>query len=516
MFYFGLESDHFTQMLTQFDFGDSEPRFDEKLFGANPRFGVIQAETIKCGSKHLLIEKHTGSWCFLESKECDIFRSLDKKCLSDILITLPHSHKTDLPEFVARLYSRGLLEIDGRRFIEPDVFNNGPIFYSGGLFVIVPTERCNLACRYCSAKSSPLRQERMNWNVAKRAMDLIIGYVENRGIVEFAGGEAFLEIDLIERIVRYGRKAAEKAGVELKFGAQSNGTLLVRDLLQRIDDLGLSVNISLDGDKISNDMTRVFPGNRGTHEAIARTLTSMHEMGTTPAAICVISKANYQRLETILADYVKLGMDSIKLNPVSRHGRAVTEWDALALEPEEFLKVHVKYLDMALHEGCSVINENTAMMFKILGSKIHPYRCMRSQCGTGRDFMTFAPNGDVYPCPQTRVNSDFRLANVFEIDRLEGIWRGNAIISKLGERQVGKIPDCKECRFKRFCEAGCPISSYEHFGTTDAAHPWCNYYKRIYLELFQRLGEGSRLIDIFWPEAKIYDKRFFDDNGYDN
>jgi len=513
MFYFGLKNDNFTQMLTRFDFGDSEPHFDDKLFGANPRLGLIPAETIECGSKILLLEKHTGSWCLLEPMESDVFRSLDGKCLSDVVAKVPDSHKAELPEFVARLYSRGLLEIDGRRFIEPDVFNNGPIFCSGGLFVIVPTERCNLACRYCSAKSDPSRQERMDWAIAKRAMDLIIDYVPNRGIVEFAGGEAFLEIDLIERIVQYGRQAAEKAGKQLKFGAQSNGTLLVGNLLQRVQDLGLSVNISLDGDRVSNDMTRVFPGNRGTHAAITRTLTSMHEMGITPAAICVVSKSNYRRLDKVLAGYVKLGMDSIKLNPVSKHGRAMTEWDALALEPEEFLEVHVKYLDMALHEDCSVLDENTTMMFKILGSKIHPYRCMRSQCGTGRDFMTFAPNGDVYPCPQTRVNPEFRLANVFEIDRLEGIWRSNAIISKLGDRQVGTIPECKECTFKRFCEAGCPISSYEHFGTTDAAHPWCSYYKGIYSELFQRLGEGSRLLNIFWPEAKVYDRRFFEENG---
>jgi uncharacterized protein len=509
MFYFGLENDQFINMLTQLDFGAQEPYFDNKLFGENPRLSLTPVETIEFDSRVMVIEKHAGSWCYLERIESEVFRSLDGRELEDLVANVSEAYKEELEEFVVRLYWRGLLAINGRRFIEPSVFNEGPILQPGGLFVIVPTERCNLACKYCSAKSDPSRQERMDYAIAKKAIDLIIDFVPARGIVEFAGGEAFLEIDLIERIVAYGRQVAENAGKQLKFGAQSNGTLLTRDLLQRIEDLGLSVNISLDGDRVSNDMTRVFPGNKGSHAAITRTVESMREMGITPAAICVISKANYRRLDKVLDDYVRLGMDSIKLNPVSRHGRAMTEWDALALEPEEFLEAHMKYLDLVLHEGCSVRDENTTIMFKILGTKIHPYRCMRSQCGTGRDFMTFAPNGDVYPCPQTRVNPEFRLANVLEIERLNDIWKSNAIISKLAERQVGTISECKECTFKRFCEAGCPISSYEHFGTTDAIHPWCRYYKGIYSELFRRLGEGDRLVEIFWPEAKVYDKRFF-------
>ena len=227
----------------------------------------------------------------------------------------------------------------------------------------------------------------------------------------------------------------------------------------------------------------------------------------------MVSKANYRRLNKVLAHYAKLGMDWIKLNHVSRHGRATQGWDELVVEPEEFLEAHIKYLDLVLQEKCSVLDENTSMMLQILGNKVHPYRCMRSQCGTGRDFMTIAPNGDVYPCPQTRVNPEFRLANILEVDRLNDVWKNNPIISKLSERQVGTISKCKACNLKRFCEAGCPIASYEHFGTTDAIHPWCEYYKGIYSELFRRLGESSRLVETFCSNAKVYDYSFFARNA---
>jgi uncharacterized protein len=512
MFYFGLENDHFIQTLTRLDFDASEPYFDERLFGANPRLNLLPVEIIEYGRKVLALEKHTGSWCFLDPLELQAFRSLDGTALRDVAAGFPDGQAAELREFVAHLYWRGLLRINGRRFIEPDVFSPGPISRSGGLFVIVPTERCNLACKYCAVKSDPWRQERMTWATAQRSMDLIIDYISQSGTVEFVGGEAFLEMDLIEQIVDYGKQNAEKIGKHLKFGAQSNGTLIKKDLLERIKAREIGVGISLDGDQVSNDMARVFPGNKGTYTAITRTIALMRESDCAPGVICVVSKANYWRIDKVLADYAQLDQTGIKLNPVSCHGRARQEWDALALEPEEFLEAHIKYLDLVVNEGCTVHDENTTIMVHILGTKMHPYRCMRSQCGAGRDFMTFAPNGDIYPCPQTRVNPEFRLANVLEVDRLNDIWKNNPIMSKLAERQAGSISECKECTYKRFCEAGCPISSYEHFGSADAVHPWCRYYKGIYSEIFRILSEGPHLTEIFCPKAKVFDKSFLSEH----
>ncbi len=512
MFYFRLESDHYTRMLTLFEFGASEPSFDETLFGLNPRVKLIPAETISCADKLLILEKHTGSWCFLEPAESDVFRYLDGREWADIVAGTPDAYKAQLPEFVAQLYWRGLLEINGRRFLEPNVFSQGPICYSGGLFVIVPTERCNLECKYCYAQSGPSRPERMDWDTAKRTVDLVVDYISPRGTLEFAGGEAFLEIDLLERIVEYGKETAEKAGKQLSFGAQSNGTLLTHDLLQRIESREISVNLSLDGDRASNDMTRVFPGKKGTHAAIKRTVALMHKRGLELGAICVVSKANYRRLDKVLADYANLGLECIKMNAVTRNGRATEHWDALALGAEEFLEVHMKYLTLVL-DGCSVLDSNITIMLQILGTKIHPYRCMRSQCGAGRDFMTFSTNGDIYPCPRTRVNPEFRLANVAAVGRLDDLWKNNSVISRLAERQAGNVSECSQCTYKRFCEAGCPIDSYEHFGKTDAPHPWCQYYKGIYSELFRRLAEGRQLVEIFCPDAKIYDNSFFSEDA---
>ena len=70
----------------------------------------------------------------------------------------------------------------------------------------IVTKDCQLACKYCYlvGKNS---NERMTWNVAKKAIDYILDCEEEMDeksvIWDFIGGEPFLEIDLIDQICDY-------------------------------------------------------------------------------------------------------------------------------------------------------------------------------------------------------------------------------------------------------------------------------------------------------------------------
>ena len=70
----------------------------------------------------------------------------------------------------------------------------------------IVTKDCQLACKYCYlvGKNS---KERMTWEIAKQAIDYILGHEEDfkeeSVIWDFIGGEPFLEIDLIDKICDY-------------------------------------------------------------------------------------------------------------------------------------------------------------------------------------------------------------------------------------------------------------------------------------------------------------------------
>ncbi len=509
MFYFKLDDDDFRGLLTQYVFADFQPHYSEEVFGINPNLTLIPAEVVNYGTRRLVLEKDTGSWCYLDQSEYDIYGALANRTLADVSAVLAQADQAELREFIARLYWLGLLEINGNRFIDPSIFHKGPISYPGALFIMVPTERCNLACRYCYAQSHASRDERMEFETAKRIVDLIMQYPVEYCTIEFAGGEAFLEPDLIERTVKYARECAERADKQVDFRAQSNGTLLNANLVKRMADLDVSIGLSLDGDRAANDLTRMFTGGKGTYDAIMSAIAHLKEMDRDVGVLCVVSRANYQRMDEIVEHLSSMDLDAVKLNPVQELGRARSDWDSLALKPKEFLDVHKAFLDSVLDEEIPVSETNTCHMFEILGTTMHPYRCMRSQCGAGRDFLTFSPKGNVFPCSHTRDYPEFCLGNVADLDRLDGIWRDNPHMARLAERKVDNISECRECSFKRFCEGGCSLSSYEHYGTNRDVHPWCSYYKGIYRELFRRIEQAPDLIDIFCPDAEVYDKSFF-------
>jgi uncharacterized protein len=504
MFYIKSNPDNFIELLTQYEFDAPEPYFHERLFGKNPQLNLVPVEVLKYGSHVIILEKHSGLWCFLENDEYALYVTLAGIKLSDLLGRLSQLHREDVEEFLVRLYWLGLLQINGRSFFEVDAFNRRANFTPGPLFTIVPTERCNLACNYCSARSHPGRRERMDWTIAKRILDLIVDFPVEHLQVQFHGGEALLEVDMLERVITYALQRAGEVGKQVHFRVQTNGTLLTPTVLQRLADLEVGIGLSLDGDQAANNLTRVFPGNKSSYAAVTRTISMLKEKNFEPGVLCVVSKANYLRFNQIMEHFLFLGLEKIKSSPIMRLGRANDQWHALELAPEEFLEAHLTYLDYAVQAGGVAVDTAISSMIGELASSRHSYICQ-----AGRQVLTFTPDGNIYPCGRYRNREELYLGNVGALERLEGLWKSHSLLARITERQVSLIPECRECAFQRFCEADCPLDSYSYFGTTQEVHPWCNYYRGMYRALFGKLAEGPRVREIFYPGADVYEKSLF-------
>lgn len=69
----------------------------------------------------------------------------------------------------------------------------------------VVTEDCNLRCKYCYMVHKNDRK-RMSLETGKKAVDFFLshdGFTEDAVIIDFIGGEPFLEIELIDQIADY-------------------------------------------------------------------------------------------------------------------------------------------------------------------------------------------------------------------------------------------------------------------------------------------------------------------------
>lgn len=127
-----------------------------------------------------------------------------------------------------------------------------------GMIIFFVTSRCNARCAHC-----------FNWKkIDKQNKDLTLKEIEKMTLsmphlemVLFSGGEPFLRNDLFEIVSLFYRNTGVK-----EFNFPTNGSLpeqiknTVQKILERLPEVKVSVNFSLDGLKIYHDAKRQLPG----------------------------------------------------------------------------------------------------------------------------------------------------------------------------------------------------------------------------------------------------------------
>lgn len=194
------------------------------------------------------------------------------------------------------------------------------------------TNRCNLACTYCSSRH--LRDDRearrLSFPQLKKFVDMVAG---DPGIkkrfagpvrIEFAGGEPLVEFDLLKRTVDYIRARR----LDLEVSIATNGTLLTRERADYLVRSGVDIRISLDGLKDVNDRNRVFAGTgrRSVFETVMANIRSAFS-SERHLALCNISPTLDPRSIGTLPDMVKFFRQSLGVRKLRVGVEAFCTWD---------------------------------------------------------------------------------------------------------------------------------------------------------------------------------------------
>ena len=133
---------------------------------------------------------------------------------------------------------------------------NGAAAGLGPVVVWNSTKTCNLKCMHCYMQSDAQKyKDELTTEEAKKFIDDLADF--HVPVLLFSGGEPLIRPDFFE-LAEY----AEKKGVRPTLS--TNGTLITREVAQRIKDIGVGyVGISLDGLKDVNDK---FRGVEGAYE----------------------------------------------------------------------------------------------------------------------------------------------------------------------------------------------------------------------------------------------------------
>lgn len=107
---------------------------------------------------------------------------------------------------------------------------------------MIPTNTCNLECKYCFIGKLNKKPVKMKIETAKHAIDLFqkhLTKINQKGKIFFYGAEPLLNFELIEQIVNYSKKQE----YNIEFAMVSNGLLLTENIANFIKENNISLGI---------------------------------------------------------------------------------------------------------------------------------------------------------------------------------------------------------------------------------------------------------------------------------
>jgi len=346
---------------------------------------------------------------------------------------------------------------------------------------------CNMKCEYCFAAQGNfgMKPALMSLATARQAMEFLLtnsGQIKNLE-VDFFGGEPLLVADMLKELVSYCREREKGTGKRFNFTLTTNAVLLEDEIIDWVIENDISVILSLDGRKATNDSCRILNNGEGTYDLIVphiQRMVAQHPISYFTRGTFTKKNLDFSK---DLEHLIQLGFECISLEP------AVGPDNGFSILEQDLPEVLAEYERLT-----EVLLENY-----MLGKKIDFFHydlslqrgaCLAKRvtgCGAGIEYLVITPEGDIYPCHQFVGDSDFYMGDIFDGIKYPHI-RQNFANNQLKDKE------CKDCWARYFCGGGCHASAY--YRSMDLKKPHqvsCAMHKKriegaIYLDLKKQIA----------------------------
>lgn len=267
----------------------------------------------------------------------------------------------------------------------------------------VTTESCNLACTYCYECRKTTRH--MSKDVAKKAIDCIFdkertkGYINDNNkavIIEFIGGEPFVNIEVMEFVMDYFLyKAMELNHIWAKnymISVTTNGTLFEKPRVKKWIEKWknrLSLSITIDGNKELHDSCRVFHDGSGSYDTVRKAVDwAIQAFGMSGTKV-TFAPENIPFINTAIPHLFDIGLYEINANCVYEN-----VWKDEHVNPfyNELLKLADWMIDNDIYQkGYISIFEET------IGHAMLPSE-NNNWCGGDGQMLAISVDGKFSPC----------------------------------------------------------------------------------------------------------------------
>lgn len=326
---------------------------------------------------------------------------------------------------------------------------------AGPVVVWNSTRTCNLTCRHCYMSSDAKKyQNELTTVEAKQFIDDLADF--NVPVLLFSGGEPLIRPDFFE-LATY---AAQKG---VRPTLSTNGTLITREVAQKIKDIGVGyVGISLDGLREVNDK---FRGKEGAFEAAMQGIKNCVAVGQRVGLRFTINHHNIQELDHIFDFIEEENIDRVCFYHLVYSGRGnammaedVTPeesrkaMDTIIRRTKDFEARGLKKEILTVDNHC----DGVYMYIKALAegdekiaAQIKDYISMNGGNRSGIAFGEVDPMGYVHPDQFTQHHT---FGNVRE-RKFSEIWQDetNELLAGLKDRKHLLKGRCSKCQYLDNC-----------------------------------------------------------------
>ena len=325
----------------------------------------------------------------------------------------------------------------------------------GPVVVWNSTKTCNLKCRHCYMSSDNKKyQNELTTQEAKSFIDDLADF--HVPVLLFSGGEPLIRPDFFE-LAEY----AQAKGVRPTLS--TNGTLITREVAQRIKDIGVGyVGISLDGLQDVNDQ---FRGVEGAFQKAMAGIQNCVAVGQRVGLRFTINHHNIQELENIFDFIERENINRVCFYHLvySGRGTAMKNQDVTAEESRRAMDIIIRrtkdFEDRGLEKEILTVDnhcDGVYMYLKALAegndqqaAQIKKYISMNGGNRSGIAFGEVDPFGYVHPDQFTQHHT---FGNVRD-RKFSEIWQdtSNPIMAGLKDRKPLLKGRCSQCRFLDNC-----------------------------------------------------------------
>ncbi|MBP7509430.1 MAG: FibroRumin system radical SAM peptide maturase [Prolixibacteraceae bacterium] len=324
------------------------------------------------------------------------------------------------------------------------------------------SERCNLACKYCflgnnSEKRKLFSSTDMSREVADKAIDFFvrqlllsgIDFKKNASQIIFFGGEPLINFDILEYVAHRINALRTEIPVlaSCEMSVITNGTLLTKERIIKLNNLGVTVNISIDGSTSEANQMRVDVAGNEVFERLIAILDLFKDMHIKPSLSVSLTDSTIKDLPGLLDLINKYDIKGLGYN-ILLCSDNFTLPDQYYKEASDFIIDSFKvFRPLGIYEDRIMRKLNA-----FAHSQIH-----FSDCGaTAGGQLVFSPDGRVGICHEMLAEKENFVTTVFDESfnaKEHPLWQKWANLTPIN------CDDCISCEALGICGGGCPVNA---------------------------------------------------------